>query len=96
MNLFNINFNNNENEFLSLAYRCRKDGAVPEKFDSNGVYLFSIKKHCSADKILVYREQSMAMQEFFQILQNLLATDSIDIVAGDFNCNLLKRSETNF
>ena len=27
LSLFNINFNNNENEFLSLAYKCRNDVA---------------------------------------------------------------------
>ena len=35
------------------------------------------------------------MQEFFQMLQYLLATNSIDIVAGDFNFDLLKVSENN-
>ena len=28
LSLFNINFNNNVNEFLSLAYKCRNDVAV--------------------------------------------------------------------
>ena len=28
LSLFNINFNNNENEFLSLAYKCGNDVAV--------------------------------------------------------------------
>ena len=28
LNLFNFNFDNNENKFLSLAYGCRNDGAV--------------------------------------------------------------------
>ena len=35
----------------------------------------------------------MRMQEFFQMLQYLLATNSVDIVAGDFNFDLLKVSE---
>ena len=35
------------------------------------------------------------MQEFFQMLEYLLATNSIDIVAGDFNFDLLKVSENN-
>ena len=37
LNLFDINFNNNKNKFLSLAYECRKDVAVSNKFDANGV-----------------------------------------------------------
>ena len=46
--------------------------------------------------MLVYRKQSMHVQEFFQILQYLLATDSIDIIAGDFNYVLLKVSQNKF
>ena len=33
------------------------------------------------------------MQEFFQLLQYLLATNSIDIIASKFSDYLLKRSE---
>ena len=33
------------------------------------------------------------MQELFQMLQYLLATNSVDIVVGDFNFDLLKVSE---
>ena len=76
-NLFNINFNNSENKFLSLAYRCRNDVALLNKFDGNGVSILSFKKHAFADRIftlmLVYRKQSMHIQEFFQMLQYLLA-----------------------
>ena len=43
--------------------------------------------------MLVYKKQSMHMQEFFQMLQYLLATYSIDIIAGNFNCDLLKVSQ---
>ena len=35
----------------------------------------------------------MQMQEFFQILQYLLATNSIDIIASNFSDYLLKKSE---
>ena len=33
-NFFNINFNSNENTFLSLAYGCRNDVALLNKFDA--------------------------------------------------------------
>ena len=36
------------------------------------------------------------MQEFFQILQYLLATHSIYIIVGDFNYDLLKMSQNKF
>ena len=35
------------------------------------------------------------MQEFFQMLQYLQATNSVDIVAVDFNFDLLKVPENN-
>ena len=100
LNLFNINFNNNENKFLSLAYKCRNDVAVLNKFDANGVSVLSFRKHAFADRVftlmLVYRKQSMHMQEFFQMLQYLLAPNSIDIIAWDFNYDILKVSQNKF
>ena len=36
------------------------------------------------------------MKEFFQILQYLLATNSIYIIAGDFNCDIFKVSERKY
>ena len=89
LNLFNIKFNKNENKFLSLAYGCRNDVPVLNNFDAIGVSILSFKKHDFADRVftlmLVYRKQSMHMQEFFQMLQYLLATNPIDIIAGAFN-----------
>ena len=77
LNVFNIKFNSNENKFLSLAYRCRNDVALLNKFDGNGVSILSFKIHAFAARIftlmLVYRKQSMHIQEFFQMLQYLLA-----------------------
>ena len=59
LNFFNFNFNNNENKILSLAYGCRIDVALLNKFDENGKSIFSFKKHVFADRVftlmLVYR-----------------------------------------
>ena len=67
LNLFNINFNNNDNKFLSLAYR--NDVAVLNKFDANGVSILSFKKHAFADRVftltLVSRKQPIHLQEVF-------------------------------
>ena len=52
------------------------------KFDANGVSVLSFKKN--------------AIQEFFQITQYLLATNSIDTIAGNFNCDILKVSQNKF
>ena len=93
MNFFNINFNNTENKFLSLAYGGRNDVVVLDKFDTNGVSIFSFEKHAVANRVftlmLVYRKQFLGMQEFSQLMQYLLAANSIDI-SGDFNYDLLK------
>ena len=43
--------------------------------------------------MLVYRKQSVHMKGFFQILQYLLANNSIDIIAQDFNYEILEVSE---
>ena len=92
MNLFNINFNNNENKFLTLAYGCRNDVTVLNKFYPNGVSILSFKKYAFAEIILtlmlVYRKQSMHTQELFQMLQYVLSINSIDIIAGNFYYDL--------
>ena len=97
MNFSNINFNNDENKVLSLVYGCRNNVSVLDNFDANGVSIFSFMKHAFADRVftlmLVYRKQSKQMQEFSQMLQNLVATYFIDIIVGDFNYDLLKVSE---
>ena len=71
MNLLNTNFNSNENMFLSLAFGCRNDVVVFNKFDVNGVAILSFKKYAYEDRLLTF-------------------TNSIDIIAGDFNYDFLK------
>ena len=51
LNFVSINFNNNEKKDLCLAYRCRHDVAVLDKFDANGVSIFTL--------MLAYRKQFM-------------------------------------
>ena len=46
LNFFNINFNNHENRFLSLAYGCRNYIALLNKFDANGVSKFQETCSC--------------------------------------------------
>ena len=52
LNFFNIDFNNNENKFLSFAYECRNNVSILDKFDANGVSVFSFKKHVFAGRVL--------------------------------------------
>ena len=51
LNFFNVNFNNDENKFLSLAYVCANDVAILDKFNTNGESIFSFKKHAFADRV---------------------------------------------
>ena len=67
LNFFNINFNNNENEFLSLAYGCKNDVAVLDKFDANGAFIFRFSLNMLLLTVLilmlVYMKQYIQMQE---------------------------------
>ena len=96
LNFFNINFNSNENKYLRVTYGFRNDVAILNESGTNGVPIFSFKKHAFANRVftlmLVYWKQSMQMEEFFQMLQYLVATYSIDVIAEDFNYDLLKVS----
>ena len=69
LNFFNLNFNNNEDKFLSSVYGYRDNVAVLDKFDANVASIFSFKKHAFRDRfftfMLVYRKHSIHMQEFF-------------------------------
>ena len=49
LNLFNINFNKNENKLLSLPYGRRNDVAVLNKFYANGVSILSFKEYAFAE-----------------------------------------------
>ena len=42
---FSFNFNRNENIFLSLASGSRNNIALLDKFDANGICLFSFRKY---------------------------------------------------
>ena len=67
LNFFNINFNNNENEFLSLAYGCKNDVAVLDKFDANGASIFRFSLNMLLLTVLilmlVYMKQYIQRQE---------------------------------
>ena len=96
-NSFNTNFNNNINKYLGLAYGYRNNVTILDKFDVNEVHIFSLKKHTFADRAftlkLVYRKQSMQMQEFFQMIQYFTGKYSKGIRARKFSYGILKVSE---
>ena len=61
-----VNFNNNENKFIGLAYGPKIDVAILNYFDVNGLSIFSFKKNSFPNRVftlmLVYRKQFMQMQ----------------------------------
>ena len=59
LNFFKINFDNNENRFLSLAYGCRNNVVILDNFDANGVSIFSFKKHAFADRLYIHCNVSL-------------------------------------
>ena len=97
MHFFNTSLVTIKRNFLSLAYGYKKCLAVLDKFDTIEVFMFSFKKHTFINIVLtlmlVYRKQSLGIQELSQTMQYLLATNSIDIMAGDFDYDLLKVTE---
>ena len=70
LNFFKINFNNDENKFLSLAYECRNHVAILDKLDTNGVFILSFEKHGFADReftlMLLYRNNPSRLKNFFK------------------------------
>ena len=90
---FNIKFNNNDNRLSGLAYVSRNDVVVLDKFAAKEVSILCFKKHVFSERTFFLLKQSFWMQEVVQMLQFLLAVNSIDIVTGDFSYDLLNVSE---
>lgn len=86
---FNMNFNNNDDKFLNLPYGCQDDIAIIKKFDINGISIINLRKDNFTERVftlmLVYRKTAMWLDEFYWTLEYLLAANSVDVIAGDFN-----------
>ena len=91
---FHMYYNNNDNKYLSLAYGCKESILVLRRFDINGVSILSFKKNYFSTNIftmmLLYRPGSMAFEGLREVLEYLIATNTVDIIAGDFNYDLFK------
>ena len=94
---FLMNYDNNNNKYLSLAYGYQDNIFMLRRFVINGISMFSFRKDVFSEKIitmvLVYRAQSMTLEEFREILDYLIAANAVDLIAGDFNYDLLKTSQ---
>ena len=62
LNDLNMNFNNNDEEFLSLAYWCQDNAAVIRKFDGNNTSIISLEKACFHINV-VYQKQATSLDE---------------------------------
>ena len=51
LDFLDISFNNNKGDSLILAYGCRNNVAVLDEFNTNGVPIFSFKKHALVKKV---------------------------------------------
>ena len=91
-----MNVNNNTDNFLSLAFECEDDIAIIGKFDINVISIISFRKYNSTYRVLtlmlVDQKKGMSLDEFSRILENLLAENSLDIIAGGFIYDLSKLS----
>ena len=65
LTFFNFDFNNKENKFSNLAYRCRNNVAILDEFDANGVCLVSFKKHAFADECLIFSDIGIFTSNIF-------------------------------
>ena len=65
----------------NLAYGCRNNVARLDKFNINGVSIFSFKKYVFAYKafslMFVNRKLSLEMQTFSQLMQYLITENSL-------------------
>ena len=95
LNFLIINLYKNENKFLNLAYTCRNDVSVLDKFDTNGVPIFSFKKNGfqSIHTNVILQKAILQDEKLSQLMQYLPAANSIDIITEDFNYDLLKVTE---
>ena len=79
---FNMNFNNNDDKFLNLPYGCQDDIAII-------ISIINLRKDNFTERVftlmLVYRKTAMWLDEFYWTLEYLLAANSVDVIAGDFN-----------
>ena len=47
-----MNYNSDENKFLSLAYGCPDNVFILREFSSNGISILSLRKYVFSDKAI--------------------------------------------
>ena len=96
-NGFNIYFNNNQNKFMSLAYRLHNNITVTEKEDFTGMSIVKFKKMVFSEKALnlmiLYKGYSQNLTTFYEYLLYFIDAKSLDIIVDDFNIDVCSQSK---
>ena len=76
LNDLNINFNNNDDKFFSLAFGCQHVFVMKKMFDINGMSIISLGKDKFIERVfelmLVCRKHTIQLDEFCRILEYYL------------------------
>ena len=93
---YNMNYSNNENKFLRLAYGFWDNVFVLRDFSSNGISILSLRIDAFSDKtitlMLLYWAHSVSLEQFCEILEYLLISNLVAVIVGNLNFDLSKVS----
>ena len=96
LQMFNMYFNNNENQYLSIAYGCSQSVSVLDHTDHPGfskvIFLKNSFAKSSFTLIILYRKKSQSLESFHEMLRYLLETNDTDFVVGDFNIDAFNKN----
>ena len=91
LNNFDLIRNDSDDKFQSIAMCYRDTTRILDSFNSPGVSLIKvIKNEFSKNPInilLIYRKQSWSLPSFYDALTDLITTNNIHVILGDFNIN---------
>ena len=91
---FLVDFNNNEDKYMSIAVAYRPSISLQNHNKYRGFSCVSFKKEPSFEFniILLYRKNTDAYMLLYEMLQYLLNSSNVHILIGDFNIDGLARN----
>ena len=92
-------FQNQSNDFLSLAICANSNHGVfvsDKSFFSevNGFLVDANKEQLKLNILLLYRPKDMHPLLFRNSLENIMSTDEIEIILGDFSINFYDQTDS--
>ena len=88
---FNFLHNRCNDQFKSISFCCRDCIDILENHNAVGRSILSFTKYSFSPNpvklLLLYRKHTGLISNFYRTLTDLLRTNNIDIVLGDFNIN---------